>query len=70
MPLLVGLWVPFTLVVKALMSTGTLQIDLPVVGIYSALAWSLLAVIVGTTSREPSFGAQPVAQTSRQYQAG
>jgi hypothetical protein len=66
-PLLAGLWLPFTLAVKALMDTGTLLIDAPVVGIYSALAWSLLAVVVGTTKKQASGRMQPSVQTSHRH---
>jgi len=49
-PVLVSLWLPFSLVSKALQMQ-----NLYVVGFYSAIAWTLLAIVIYTAKLEMQF---------------
>jgi len=46
-PLFIGLWLPFSIAMWT--SLGKTQVTVTCVGIYSAIAWSLLALVVYTS---------------------
>jgi hypothetical protein len=52
MPLLVGLWFPVVIVCMNLF--GRAGVTGTIAGVYSAIAWSLLAIMIRTTKEEPT----------------